>query len=855
MKKTQEILIFIVSLILLLILNGPVLAGIDGDGIPDGIDNCPNTANPLQEDADTDGIGDVCDSDTIYGTVSGDVQEGVTINVFVLSCGAPQPHATLTTDAQGYYAIGGLVNGRYLIGADHAEYSFSSGAWIDIPQAEVQSHDFTATALEKIGVLYVMHGGMTYYKPQYMWDAVLHQFSYNPNHSVYKFVIWSPALWGEVLGEDYTDFAVRFLRMYDFEYDRIGGLDPFHGYTDNQLEDLKNALDAGTDDLIFEVDWAGYMAAADASHYAYPRFIYHGPDGPDAGADVTYCGESDQGDGLSLDFFGGGAELNVGETLTGNSSGATAVVEGITVDSGSWAGTNAVGAFSLSGVSGVFTASEYILGSGGGWARASGSQHWAGCDTERYNVDGPAERLIQKGVSRIIVVDWTMGGPRFSKTFDVVEMTKRAVDDWNDEHGTSIPVDWVNDPTDLMARSYPTEPANWTNSLKEPDVDPSVPLEGNPNPVAEDPIVAQLHVEAIEAGFSGAVSDADTAVFLFNHALHDYNEYFDPKINDTLIINQNIKTKLLERHPTMDPDNIIGGFGGIQMENTENGLEERVRDQRGESYGHAWLYETEKVLPGGEWGYRYWDALEYLKNRGVQHIVISFPQVVTDNALNMVEIYNQIAGRELGYKNWAKWGVGDYTLWPDVGHPFADYWGIWVNTDCGEWELSYDTGTAGFSPNSTLTGQTSGASGVIKWLTGDTAAGTLNLKEVNGTFIDNEILIDNKSGIAAANGILVQTSKTECCFEMGGCDDPLRPYPPVRQTPINLKMSDLDPHLCFDMSEFGHLGYDSGLGSPGLYGPVQDQYTGTWDYYRPPNDDPRVGQLLADHVLDFILNE
>ncbi len=35
----------------------------DGDGVFNGTDNCPNTANPLQEDADHDGLGDVCDPD------------------------------------------------------------------------------------------------------------------------------------------------------------------------------------------------------------------------------------------------------------------------------------------------------------------------------------------------------------------------------------------------------------------------------------------------------------------------------------------------------------------------------------------------------------------------------------------------------------------------------------------------------------------------------------------------------------------------------------------------------------------------------------------------------------------------
>ena len=36
----------------------------DGDGIPDSADNCPDDANPGQEDHDNDMVGDVCDPNT-----------------------------------------------------------------------------------------------------------------------------------------------------------------------------------------------------------------------------------------------------------------------------------------------------------------------------------------------------------------------------------------------------------------------------------------------------------------------------------------------------------------------------------------------------------------------------------------------------------------------------------------------------------------------------------------------------------------------------------------------------------------------------------------------------------------------
>ena len=40
----------------------PGLPDLDGDGIPDAVDNCPSAANGDQADADQDGLGDVCDA-------------------------------------------------------------------------------------------------------------------------------------------------------------------------------------------------------------------------------------------------------------------------------------------------------------------------------------------------------------------------------------------------------------------------------------------------------------------------------------------------------------------------------------------------------------------------------------------------------------------------------------------------------------------------------------------------------------------------------------------------------------------------------------------------------------------------
>jgi hypothetical protein len=119
----------------------------DFDGVPDEDDNCPAVANPGQEDADSDEIGDVCDTDTIYGTISGDIQGGVTVDLYIVNCGGNVDAGSPVTNSAGYYAIGDLVDGQYQVLPQEAGYSFVPVSfWSYIPNGPDQPNDFTSTA-------------------------------------------------------------------------------------------------------------------------------------------------------------------------------------------------------------------------------------------------------------------------------------------------------------------------------------------------------------------------------------------------------------------------------------------------------------------------------------------------------------------------------------------------------------------------------------------------------------------------------------------------------------------------------------------------------------------------------------
>jgi len=82
--------------------------------------NCPETP-----DADGDGIGDACDEDTLYGYISGELKEGIEVNIAIVTDSGEEIIDTLITDEDGYYAIGNLEDNWYEISPWDYDYIFS----------------------------------------------------------------------------------------------------------------------------------------------------------------------------------------------------------------------------------------------------------------------------------------------------------------------------------------------------------------------------------------------------------------------------------------------------------------------------------------------------------------------------------------------------------------------------------------------------------------------------------------------------------------------------------------------------------------------------------------------------------
>lgn len=75
----------------------------------------------------------------------------------------------------------------------------------------------------------------------------------------------------------------------------------------------------------------------------------------------------------------------------------------------------------------------------------------------------------------------------------------------------------------------------------------------------------------------------------------------------------------------------------------------------------------------------------------------------------------------------------------------------WRSVDAATTSLAYDAETGTFTTGLTVTGGTSGATGIIVELIDAGATGTLRLRNVTGTFQDNEIVTDSSTGSATTN--------------------------------------------------------------------------------------------------------
>src|SRR3546814_9711609 len=75
------------------------------------------------------------------------------------------------------------------------------------------------------------------------------------------------------------------------------------------------------------------------------------------------------------------------------------------------------------------------------------------------------------------------------------------------------------------------------------------------------------------------------------------------------------------------------------------------------------------------------------------------------------------------------------------------------SSDLGIFGLSYDAEVTPFTEGDTLTGGTSGATGTIVRAIDNGATGVIWLRDVTGTFEDNETITDESGGSGTTHGV------------------------------------------------------------------------------------------------------
>jgi hypothetical protein len=82
----------------------------------------------------------------IHGRITGDVQAGISVELYKTSCGGDALVGTFTTNSEGYYAFGCLDNGDYMVVPDNDSYVFAPEFdSVQIPQTVILPYNFTAT--------------------------------------------------------------------------------------------------------------------------------------------------------------------------------------------------------------------------------------------------------------------------------------------------------------------------------------------------------------------------------------------------------------------------------------------------------------------------------------------------------------------------------------------------------------------------------------------------------------------------------------------------------------------------------------------------------------------------------------
>jgi hypothetical protein len=85
----------------------------------------------------------------------------------------------------------------------------------------------------------------------------------------------------------------------------------------------------------------------------------------------------------------------------------------------------------------------------------------------------------------------------------------------------------------------------------------------------------------------------------------------------------------------------------------------------------------------------------------------------------------------------------------------SGFWHIANAAGCFGATLLYDAATGAFTAGNVVTGQTSGATARLTAVVPSGSSGTLTLQDVDGTFLNNEIITDTGTGSANVNGAIV----------------------------------------------------------------------------------------------------